>query len=70
MDMVDIPEDDAEAPLPLAEKLWRVPQGVMQYVSATTRQYVSHVLKLVKSYWPHSILDPLGEGMNPDCEEG
>ena len=35
----------------------------------TTRQYVSHVLRLVKSYWPHSILNPLGEGMNRDCEE-
>ena len=23
-----------------------------------------------KPYWPHSILDLLGEGMNPDCEEG
>ena len=36
-DMVDIPEDDAEAPLSLAEKLRRVPQGVMWYISATTR---------------------------------
>ena len=53
VDMVEIPEDNAEAPLSLAEKLRRVPQGVLQYVSATTRQYVSHVLELVKSYWPH-----------------
>ena len=42
----------------------------MQYVSATMRQYMSHVLGLVKPYLPHSILDLLGEGMNPDCEEG
>lgn len=57
--MVDIPEDNAEAPLSLAEKLW-----------ATTRQYISHVFGLVKSYWPHTSLDPLGEGMKSDCDEG
>ena len=41
----------------------------MQYVSATMRQYVSHVLGLVKPYLPHSILDLLGEGMKSDCRE-
>ena len=69
VDMVDVAEEDAEAPLALVEKVRRVPQGVMRYISATTHQYVSHVLGLVKSYWLHSILDLLGEGMNPDCEE-
>ena len=42
----------------------------MRYVSATTRQYVSHILGLVKSYWPHTPLDLLGEGMKSDCDEG
>ena len=70
MDIVDIPEEVVEAPISLAKKLQRVPQGVMRYISVTTRQYVSHVLGLVKSYWPHSIMDPLGESMNPNCEEG
>ena len=54
---MDIPEDNAKAPLSLAKKLRRVPQGVVQYVSMTTRQYVSHVLGLVKSYWPHTPLE-------------
>jgi hypothetical protein len=69
VDMVDVAKENAEAPLTLVEQVQRVPQGIMRYVSATTHQYVSHVLGLVKSYWPHSILAPLGEGMNPDCEE-
>ena len=30
VDMVDIPENNAEAPLSLAENLRRVPQGVLQ----------------------------------------
>ena len=67
MDMVDIPEDDVEAPLFLEGKLQKVPQCFLQYVSVTTRQYVSHVLGLVKSYWPRNPLDPLGEGAKADC---
>ena len=37
VDMVDIAEEDAEAPLTLVEKVQRVSQGVMKYISATTR---------------------------------
>ena len=50
VDMVDIAENDVEAPLSLVDKLRRVPKGVMRYISVTTHQYVSHVLGLVKSY--------------------
>ena len=70
VDMVEIPEDNAEAPLSLAGKLQKVPQCFLQYVSVTTRQYVSHVLRLVKSYWPQTSLDPLGEGVKSDYSEG
>ena len=69
MDIVEIPDDDAEALLSLAGKLRKVPQCFLQYVSTTTRQYVSHVLRLVKSYWPQTPLDPLGEGVKSDCSE-
>jgi len=69
VDMVEIPEDDAAMPLFLARKLQNVPQCFLQYVSTTTRQYVSHVLRLVKSYWPQTPLDPLGEGVKSDCSK-
>ena len=66
MDMVDLSEEEAEAPFTLVEQLRKVPQGIIKYHSETTRQYVSG---LVKSYWPYEILAPLGKGMNPDCDE-
>ena len=69
VDVVEIPEDNAEEPLSLAGKLQKVPQCFLQYVSVTTRQYVSHVLGLVKSYWPQTPLDPLGEGAKSDCSD-
>ena len=69
VDVVEIPEDNAEEPLSLAGKLQKVPQCFLQYVSVTTHHYVSHVLGLVKSYWPQTPLDPLGEGANSDYSD-
>ena len=54
-DVVEIPE-----PLTLAGRLRKVHECFESYVSATTRQYIGHVLGLVKSYWPRTPLDPLG----------
>ena len=64
-DIAEIPEGNAE-PLTLAGKLQKVPECFLQYVSMTTRQYMGHVLGLVKSYWPQTPLDPLGEGAKAD----
>ena len=64
---MEIPEGNANEPLTLARKLQKVPEFFLQYVSTTTRQYVGYVLGLVKSYWPHTPLDPLGEGAKADC---
>jgi hypothetical protein len=69
VDIVEIPEDDAEVPLSLAQKLQKVPQCFLQYISVITRQYVSHVIGLVKSYWPQTPLDPLGEGVKSDYND-
>ena len=41
----------------------------LKFVSATTRQYVGHVLGLVKSYWPTTRLDALGKGAKADCTD-
>ena len=51
-EVMDIPEGNEDEPLSLAGKLRKVPEAFERYVSTTTRQYVGHVLGLVKSYWP------------------
>ena len=30
---------------------------------------MGHVLELVKSYWPRTPLDPLGQGAKADCTD-
>jgi hypothetical protein len=45
------------------------PQKIVSYVSETTRAYIAHVLRLVKSFWPKANVEPLANGMAADCSE-
>jgi hypothetical protein len=67
--LVEIPEGNEDKPLTLAGRLHKVPKSFERYVSTTTRMYVGHVLGLVKSYWPRTPLDPLGQGAKADCSD-
>jgi len=69
VDMVDPPKESTQVDKTLLEQLQGAPQNIMRYLSDTTREYVSHVLGLVKSYWPLANLIPLGEGMTQECTE-
>ena len=66
---MEIPQKDGDEPLMLAERLHRVPGAFERFVSHITCQYVGHVLGLVKSYWPTTRLDTLGQGAKADCTE-
>ena len=68
-EVMEIPEGDENEPLSLAGKLHKVPEAFERYVSTTTRQYVGHILGLVKSYWPTTRLDALGKGAKADCTD-
>ena len=66
---MDVPERDGDELLSLAGRLRKVPEAFERYVSTITRQYVGHVLGLVKSYWPSTRLDALGKGAKSDCTD-
>ena len=68
-EVMEISEGNEGEPLLLAGKLRKVPEAFERYVSTTTRQYVGHMLGLVKSYWPTTRLDALGKGAKSDCTE-
>ena len=67
--LVEIIEGNEDEPLMLAGRLRKVLESFERYVSTTTRQYVGHVLGLVKSYWPRTPLDPLVYGAKADCTD-
>ena len=66
---MDIPQKDGDEPLMLAGRLRRVPGAFERFVSHITRQYVGHILGLVKYYWPTTRLDALGQGAKASCTD-
>ena len=66
---MEIPQKDGDELLTLAGRLRRVPGAFERFVSHITRQYVGHVLGLVKFYWPTTRLDALGRGAKADCTD-
>jgi hypothetical protein len=66
VEAMDIPERDGDEPLALAGRLRKVPGAFERFVSTITRQYIGHVLGLVKSYWPTTRLDARGQGAKAD----
>ena len=66
---MEIPQKDGDEPLTLARRLRRVPGAFERFVSHIIRQCMGHVLGLVKSYWPTTRLDALGQGAKADCTE-
>ena len=67
--LVEIPEENEDEPVTVAGRLRKVPESFVRYIPTTTRQYVGHVLGLVRSYWPRTPLDPLGKGAKADCTD-
>ena len=69
MEAMDIPQKDGDEPLTLAMRLRKVPGAFERFVSHITRQYIGHVLGLVKSYWPTTRLNALGQGAKAGCTD-
>ena len=69
VEAMDIPVRDGDEPLTLAGRFRKVPGAFERFVSTITRQYVGHVLGLMKSYWPTTRLDALGRGAKTDCTD-
>lgn len=51
------------------ERLCEAPQKIAGFLSKTSRQYMEHVLGLVKSYWPGVNLAPIGDRLAEGCSD-
>ena len=49
VDMVN-PQEGASSSKPLVERLEEAPKKILDSLSATTKNYISHLLGIVKSY--------------------
>ena len=67
--VVDMVEDGEAGDKTLVEHLREAPQKITSFLSDTSRQYLSHALGLVMSFWPAANLTLIGNGLADGCSE-
>jgi hypothetical protein len=67
VDMVDPYEEGASSSKSLVERLEEAPRKILDYLSPTTKNYIVHLLRIMKSYLPQYNLAPIALGIASDC---
>ena len=53
----------------LVERLEEAPKKFFNIVAATSKNYLTHMIGIVKSYWPQHNLTPIAKGIAPDYSD-
>ena len=68
VDMIDS-EEGPSSSKSLVERLEEAPKKLFDVMTATSKNYLTHMIGLVKSYWPQHNLAPIAKGIAPDCSD-
>ena len=68
MDMVDS-EDGSSSSMSLVEHLEEAPKKFFDIITTTSKDYLTHMIAVVKSFWPHHNLAPIAKRIAPDCSD-
>ena len=53
----------------LVERLEEAPKKFFEIMIATSKNYLTHMIGILKSYWPHHNLAPIAKGIAADCSD-
>ena len=68
MDMLDS-EEGSSSSKSLVERLEEAPKKFFDIMTATSKNYLTHMIGVVKSYLPQYNLTPIAKGIAPDCSD-
>ena len=68
MDVIDSEEGSSNSKS-LVERLEEAPQKIFDVMTATSNNYLTHMIGVVKSYLPHCNLSPIAKGIAPYCSD-
>ena len=68
MDMVDF-EEGSSSNKSLVERLEEAPKKIFDVMTATSKNYLTHMIGVVKSYLPQFNLAPIAKGIAPNCSD-
>jgi hypothetical protein len=66
--MVDS-EEGLSSSKSLVEHLEEAPKKFFDAMTATFKNYLTHMIGVVKSYWPQHNLAPIAKGIAADCSD-
>ena len=66
--MVDS-EEGSSSSKSLVECLEEAPKKLFDVMTATSKNYLTHMIGVVKSYWSQYNLAPIAKGISPDCSD-
>ena len=66
--MVDS-EEGSSGSKSLVERLEEAPKKFFDVMTATSKNYLTHMIGVVKSYWPQHNLAPIAKGIAADCSD-
>ena len=66
--MVDSEEESSNSKS-LVERLEEAPQNIFDVMTATSKNYLTHMIGVVKSYLPQFNLAPIAKEIAPDCSD-
>jgi hypothetical protein len=68
VDVVDSEEGSSNSKS-LVERLEEAPQKIFDVMTATSKNYLTHMIGVVKSYLPQFNLAPIAKGIAPNCSD-
>ena len=66
--MVDS-EEDSSSSRSLVERLEQAPKKFFDVMTATSKNYLTHMIGVIKSYWSQHNLAPIAKGIAADCSD-
>ena len=66
--MVDI-EEESSSSKSLVERLEEAPRKILDVMTATSKNFLTHMIGVVKSYLPQFNLAPIAKGITPSCSD-
>ena len=66
--MVDS-EEGSSSSKSLVERLEEAPKKFFDVMTTTSKNYLTHMIGVVKSYLPQFNLAPIAKGIAPDCSD-
>ena len=68
MDMIDS-EEGSSSSKSLVERLEEAPQKIFDVMTATSKNYLTHMIGVIKSYLPQFNLAPIAKRIAPNCSD-